>query len=134
MARYSRRRGPVANFALTTTDQLIPGLTVTRAFDNGELLILAHARFDTDSGVTNPNRLSIYINGVQETHPFIEHHVQALQRAMLSLHHIVPTSRGTHTIDLRASSRTPAGDVLIRNTAELVVIQLPRWDQEDDLL
>ncbi len=135
VARLSRRRGPTADFTLTGIFQTITGLSVTRAFDEGELVIIGRARARNTEGVDQLERSRLTLDGTEI--PNTETLVlagAAIALATLSTHALQAIAAGEHTIALQARTDGGPGHSILANTAELSVIQLPVWDTTDDLL
>jgi len=133
MARYSRRSGPPANFELTATPTLITGLTLTRFFDEGELLISAQVEVGNATGVTITPFITVTVDGV--TIPGIRGapNIATGFRGAATLTTIVPIAAGMHTINVLGQGDAIAGDTAVANLAQLTVIQLPQWDQDTDI-
>jgi len=134
VARLSRRRGPTANFALDGTFRTITGLSISRAFDDGELVILARAQVRNDSGVVQLQHCRLVLDGVEIPNSptlVLADAVELL--ASLSTYALQAIAAGPHTIELQARQAAGATNVILANTGELAVIQLPVWDTTDDL-
>lgn len=134
MARISRRSGPVVDFELTNTLTLIPGFTITRSFDDGELLIAFSSTIDNATGALADSTVQVHIDG-QDIGPFTQfENIPNGQRITHAATFIHPIAAGTHTIELRARGMAAVGDTVQDLRTYLTVIQLPRWDAEDDIL
>jgi len=133
--RYSRRRGPTANFECALGYQLITGMSITRFWDEGELLISGMASYNQAAGATSQFGLAIVLDAVTvlpQTPP--TQTVLLGQTASLALKILQPIAQGQHTIQLWATGLAAAGDVIFAQSAELIVIQLPLWDATTDIL
>lgn len=133
MPRYSRRLGPAANFELLATPQAVPGLSITRQWDEGELLILARVLILNGTAGTIGISFAILIDGVQIPQDVAQGQITAGNPSAFSDHALIPISGGIHTIHLVCTGSAVAGDVVLANGAILTVIQLPQWDQPDDI-
>lgn len=133
MTRYSRRSGPAADFALGVTMQTVPGLSITRYYDNGELAILARAEvFNATAGVVNLE-LALFLDGtiINPTARVLA--LPANQSQFLHPDDLLPITEGQHTIELRAASSVGANTRVVQASARLIVIQLPLWDSDADI-
>lgn len=133
MARYSRRTGPPTNFTLNAPSTLIPGLTLTRFFDHGEILIMAQALAKNTIAQTANILMTTELNGVEllPTQVFVRPPADTL--ITLTSHILIAITKGTHTIRLTAAGQfTPTGHILA-GRATLTVIQLPQWDTDADI-
>ncbi|MFQ5986640.1 MAG: hypothetical protein ACE5KQ_04720 [Thermoplasmata archaeon] len=112
----------------------IPGLTVTRFFDAGELW--ASGSFSVFNATGAPSNFEgmILLDGAEVLSNRPSTSVPNNSFGHFSFGLILPISRGVHTIALAARGRAPVGDTVDLNSGVFTVIQLPRWDQEDDLL
>jgi len=134
MARYSARTGPTANFELTAPFVTIPGFTITRSWDHGELFIafgmtilngtaagFSHgARVLLDDQVVGPD------NWVQRS--------SAGFQIVISGSLMTTIAAGAHLIELQADGAAAAGDVVQAGRCTLTVIQLPLWDTDVDII
>lgn len=134
MARYSRRRGPPADFELTTAPQLIPGLTLTRFFDDGELLVSYGIQIRNASGGTRAIRPQLRLDGTNIYLGIIDEVVQSGTRIYITESIILPIVIGQHTIEVFCAGTDVVGDVASIDACHLTVIQLPHWDQSTDVL
>jgi len=133
MARWSQRIGPPTTFELTATPTIIPNLSITRRFDDGELLIFMSVHVDNALAATFERVFDLMIDGV--AHPNI------LASITLPVGFgggcfnaaIIPIAAGQHTIAIRGTGNAAVGDSLPANFSSLTVIQLPQWDDTQDL-
>lgn len=133
MARYSRRTGPASAFDIPATLTVIPGLTITRNCGAGPLLILATAAFQNSTGFPQITTHQLFLDGVALAQTLRDITVLNDMGMNLSIATIEPIAAGIHTIDWRVSGAVGAGDTIRANQAELMMIQLPHWDQDDDV-
>ncbi len=134
MARYSRIRGPSVSFELPAAVVLIPGMSITRQFDQGELLILYTARADNLTAAPTNFQLQLFLDGAATITPILLAQVPLGNSATLSGSALQPIDEGLHTIDLRAQGDAAVGDLVAARSAELIIIQLPLWDQAANLI
>jgi len=134
MARYSRREGPTAPFEITATLTAIPGISITRYYDEGELLILAQAAIDQEQATTTEYRVDVFVDGVSITSPAHLTQLGATAEETLTRIHLHPVTQGEHTIDLRIRGSGNVGDTVPAGGATLIVLQLPLWDSEADII
>lgn len=133
MARYSRRSGPSVAFELTASLVLVPGMTITRFFDAGELLIAYNTRIDNGTVGDVDFVADIVIDGVSvQTNP-PQHRIPAGGLGQLGNTFIASIDAGEHTIELRAGGAAAVGDNIPSDSTFLSVIQLPLWDQATDI-
>lgn len=133
MARYSRRRGPEFDFALSTAPTRVPGMTITRFFDEGELLILAHARIREDAALANQVLLIPVLDGARLYQATHASSLVASGNLTMALTFLSPIAAGIHTLELQASVIAATAAALLADSAELVAIQLPSWDSDADI-
>ena len=135
MARYSQRLGPAAPFELTASMQTITGLSITRFFDNGELLISYYAQLFNSTVIDPDGFYQVTLDGAVIP-------ASQLNRVMWGnstftdvcktfLHSI---SAGVHTLAFQAQGTAAAGETIAANNALLTIVQLPLWDQDDDII
>lgn len=134
MARISRRRGPTANFELTATPTTLPGFTISRYFDDGELLIAFTITIDNTAASPITPNVNINLDGTSIIPGNFLDTLQAASRRTVSRILLEPITAGVHTIELQVSNGATAGELVLANTAELLVIQLPQWDSATDIL
>ena len=134
MARYSRVRGPAANFELTTTLTTVPGLSITRSFGRGTLDISIGCMFvNLVAGpVAFASRLRIDGVAIQAADPLTD--LLASTGVHFSQRLLQAVDPGLHTIDFQVSGSASAGDRINADTGELVVIELPEWDDDVNLV
>ena len=128
MARYSRRRGPPADFELSGGAQIITGLSITRFWDHGEILLLVNLGYSNNIVGNAVVTINVALDGISPflvvpqwsfTHTFF---------ANLSLQTLIPTTEGVHTIDIIGTGNPVASDIILANKSTIVAIQLPLWD------
>ncbi len=134
MARYSRRTGPPVDFAPPGVNTPIPGCSVTRFFDDGELLIAWTVSNLNTSGVTRDMDVNILLDGVNPTTASQNNTCVPTGRHDFGGAMIVPVTEGQHTIDLAATADTHPLFVIPAGNAVLSLIQLPLWDSDADIL
>lgn len=132
--RYSRRRGPAAIFELTAPFTLITGLTISRYWDEGELLISFHARTLNVCGFLSTFQLCPYLDGVAILAAPPAKDIPNGSDGSLSATILQPITQGPHTIQLFASGNAAPGDIIPIQYAELVVVQLGVWDSDRDII
>lgn len=134
MARYSSRTGPPADQELVSAGAPLNGMSITRQFDAGELLILAWSRISNNAGAAAVYGLQTQLDGVTigALGPVLN-----IPNATLGTVHaafLVPITEGPHTLSLFMGGQIAAGDVAQQNGSRLIVIQLPLWDSDGDVL
>ena len=134
MARYSRRVGPVASFQPTGTRQDIPGMFVTRFFDDGELLVSWGVRIFNGDAFPAGGDVEAQLDGVDVKVDPSSWNALASDRIYVSDCILVPISKGIHRIALTVSNFGSVGDVVTGNGAQLTLVQLPQWDSSQDIL
>lgn len=132
--RYSRRRGPTANHEATALWTTIPGMSIARYWDTGPLLICARAVMGNGSGGICNFSIRITIDSIPISGIPPTHHVPDTWNANLSGQWMEPITEGPHTIDLCVIGNAAPGDNIYANSAELIVLQLPLWDDETDFI
>jgi len=134
MARYSRRRGPAADFELTAASLLIPGLTVTRNFGRGTLLYMFSGTvFNGTAGTVNFQAQVL----VDETGSGVLNFLDGVAAGLFSLFSfsgIMPVDPGLHTVEVRMFGVAGVGDIVVQDRSVLSVIELPEWDRDDDFI
>ena len=133
MARLYRRRGPDADFELTAVFQTIPGLSVAALFDEGEILVLGRLRVTNGTGGTISLTTRIQYDGVDQPPVSYAGQIGAGGSEGYTDCAVVQNAGGQHTLRLQAQGDAAAGDVVLANSAELTVIQLPVWSPESFL-
>lgn len=134
MARYSRRRGPNSSVELVDAFTVVPEFTITRTYGRGNLLIDFVGCVQNTTGVS-VNVIGIFIiDGVFTpsagwTQTVLNGSIN--QMVMRLLESIVP---GEHVIQVAFFGSATSGDLLTPGQSELTVLELPAWDQDDDLI
>lgn len=134
MARYSRRIGPAGDFELIASRVLVPGMFVQRHYGRGALLICGHVQIVNGSAVGIEAVLEILLDGVAVGPETMAHDLVAGADGMMAFSFLEPVSPGLHRIELFASGVADVGDVVWRRGSSLVVVELPKWDQDNDLI
>ena len=134
MARYSRIRGPASTFELTAADQLVPGFSITRHWDDGELLIIVASQYFNGTAAAISPFLTVFLDGAALIPNFGAGSVPAAASNTLVGYFLQPVTAGQHTLQLHATGGAAAGDLLLMASTEFTVIQLPSWDQEAELI
>lgn len=133
MARYSRRSGPAANFELTAVAQTIPGMTIERFYDDGELLVMATMRYFNGTAGVGIFLPRILIDGIVYPPVSSREDTPSGFNSTHTFAHIFPITRGRHLIELQGIGSAAAGDHVVFDSAVLTVIQLPLWDRDIDI-
>lgn len=132
--RYSRRRGPPADFELVGLAQLITGFRISRYWDEGELFIGISATVTNTAGGTCRfefiPRLDSVPFGPITLYTDIPNNTSGRNSATF----MQPITQGPHTIELYASGIAAVGDRIIAGSAEFLIIQLGVWDSIDDII
>lgn len=132
MARYSSRRGPNPAFDLLVTEETIPGLTITRHWDEGELLILGQASINNNSAADRNYYIAIRVDGAGAGSAYgLIHNANG---EGLACHACLKITKGEHTISLNAKGTGNPIERINIGAATLTVIQLPIWDQDTDII
>ncbi len=134
MARYSQIIGPAADFSVGGGFGTIPGFTITRFWDDGELLILAGAWYSRGAALGRTWELRAMVDALQQNHLWLAQFAENGQSSSISLSGIVPITQGLHTISLEASGDAAANDFIVAQGTHLTVIQLPLWDDTTGLI
>jgi len=134
MARISRRIGPPANFEITGVDQLVPGMAVTRHFDDGEVLVLGQMQVLNGTAISRDPAIELSVDGVIDPNIFGQPNIPAGAAATCHLEAVIPISQGVHTIAMACIGTNTLGDVVFADHSVWTVIQLPQWDSEADIL
>jgi len=134
MARYTRIRGPAANFTLPNVSTLIPGLDFTRFWDDGELLIIISCRVNNAGGGTTTTDLEPFIDVTTPPGNPLRHTSVIGELFTLTGAYLVSFTEGIHRIRLQALSSTNNGAIVQAGGCSLICIQLPLWDQDVNLI
>src|SRR3972149_5662392 len=108
MARYSRRRGPTAQFELTAAFQTIPQLTITREWDDGEVLILFRHRYNNTIAAQTVFQRQPLLDGAAAVGAIMRTNVPANSNLTTADFWFLPLTAGPHTIALQASGDAAA--------------------------
>ncbi len=133
MARYSRRLGPPSPFALSATLQDVTGMSVTRLYDAGELLITYRANVFNGPGSALAFKVTVTIDDQPIPVSPMEATIGARVGHALAEAIIIPVKAGTHKISMQCAGDGIAGDTLNTNSCQICVIQLPLWDSDADI-
>lgn len=133
MARYSRRLGPAANYELIGTATPIPGMSITRDWDDGELLLIARETILNGTGAQIGASFAFRVDGVQVPADVAQGTIPAGVPGTITDAQLITITKGTHTIDMISAGSAAAGDVVLQNGVSFIVIQLPLWDQDADI-
>lgn len=133
MARISRRTGPTVGFAIPEVFTLIPGLSVTRLFDDGELLILISALPDNGGVSASDFQIRATVDGQALTPGRFSTQLLPGENPTVTGFYLHPINAGIHTINLECLEDVNTGSTILADLSTLIVIQLPTWDQADDL-
>lgn len=139
MARISQRLGPSVDyfFVQAGVQEPIPGLTITRFFDEGELLVLYACTVNNENVAETEFRLKPRVDGQSlagDSFMGMAERVPQGEAVTISGSFIKSIAAGVHTIALFCqASNVPNARVLDLRTV-LTVIQLPQWDQPTDVL
>ncbi len=134
MARYSRIRGPNPAFEVTAANPIVPGMIITRYWDDGEILIILSSEYQNVSGAASTCTYILVLDGVAIGPAFSTPSVPNGGELMTSAHRFAPVQAGNHEIRIQVSGAAAAGDVLTLDGTELTVIQLPLWDDSAQLI
>lgn len=135
MARYSRVRGPATNFQVPTSPIVIPGISLTRTFGDGTLIIAA-----TVSVISlNPTPMAYNFHPVLDGVRFLDTafgqwSLEPGQFQAGSWWVLQPISRGQHTLEVHISAGTASTLRVSADGTEFSVIELPEWDRDDFLV
>lgn len=132
MARWNSLRGPAAPFAFTGAFAAITGLTVTREWDGSPVLIAHNAELNAGAGGAVGTLVAPFVDGIAQGIGF-RRDLAAGEIFRGAAVHFINLAPGSHTIDLRVNGPAGAGNQIPTNGAIFDVIELPRWDTEDNL-
>ena len=124
MARYSRRRKSAFTFTLPGSFATITDMSITRVWDDGELLILAKARMRNDSLVTAQVDIRVVIDGIAVSPIGPGATIVAGATASVADVILQPNNAGAHTIALEGQSTVTPDVIVLGASAQLIVIQL----------
>lgn len=135
MARISARQKQNGTLALTGVDQTSPNYTITRHWDAGPLLILGHMEIQFGGASITRFRGNIVLDGVGLYNAGVLMTQPLGGYGTCPLYMPVNIAAGVHTIAL-SGARDAGADALSWHFhgSSLVVIQLPQWDDETDVL
>ncbi|KKN15102.1 hypothetical protein LCGC14_0989510 [marine sediment metagenome] len=134
MARYSRRRGPAVDFEMTDVFTLIPGMVIERSYGRGILLITGHVRLKNTTVAVAVANLKLQFDRVFISVQYLVQSVGVNENAVISFSFLQAIDPGVHTIELFALGVVAVGDRVLVGGSELIVIELPAWDQDDDIV
>ncbi len=134
MARYSRRRGPLANFELTATFVTVTGFTIRRSFGRGVLDLSMTARCLNGTGATVIINTRFLLDGVVAGPGRTGISVPAAARGTVALRALVALTQGFHVVECQVIGGAAAGDVVEADSAEFVCVEIPVWDSDEDLI
>lgn len=134
MARYSRIIGPALDYTVTAVETVIPGFSVTREWDDGELLLLVSSRIA--GSVLSSERMQLRpridldpataLNYILDTETTLD--------TTFAFATLLQMTAGRHTIDLTAVRVDPVAFTIRGGRTELILIQLPLWDSVANLV
>lgn len=134
MARMSRVRGPAVAFEMVDSMTTVPGFSITRSFGRGTLDISVQFMVLNLVGSTVGPTVRLRVDGVAT-------HVTDPSFTILNntefwgfLRALISVTPGIHTIDFQILGSTSAGDTVIAGRSELIVIELPDWDDDINLV
>ena len=135
MPRYSRVRAPASSFETFTALTLLPGALVQRLFGLGPLFISGYVRFDNSSGLTVSGQVDIRVDGVSIAGGSLPLTTQETGRSVaVPFVHFVAPQAGVRLIEVFVGGVDNANHTVPLLGCELVVVELPRWDSDDDLI
>ena len=135
MPRYSRVRAPASTFETFTALTLLPGALVQRLFGLGPLLVSGYVRFDNSSGLTVSGQVDVRVDGVSIPGGSLPLTTQETGRsAAVPFVHFIEPSPGVRLIEVFVAGVDTALHTVPLLGCELVVIELPLWDSDDDLI
>ncbi len=134
MARNSRVRGPTGIFTMPVPFTPVTGMSISRPWDDGPILLLARARMSNAGAASVNFCLQIWEDGTSISGVPMCQDIPAGSAAVIAHGHLHLPSAGAHTYQLAGSADGAATSRLVAGGAELIAIQFPRWDQEDGLI
>lgn len=134
MARYSRVRGPAADFELAVASARVTGMVIDRLWDDGELLVLYSSRVANVTAAAARLFVQIVLDGSVVLGSARSAEVVVNGEATLTGALLLPVAAGRHVIELFGSGVAAVGDVVQVNATSFVVIQLPLWDDPANLV
>lgn len=137
MSRSIRIRGPAGPFDvpdLLSPFATIPGFTVTRSFDDGDLVILLSIY--TSNGAAGGDRLTIAvrIDGTRIPIGAPDHFVPGSQVNIITLNYAQPLAAGTHTIDVQVQGGLGTALNIPNGRTELIILQTGPLSPADDFI
>lgn len=134
MARYSRRRGPAADFELTAVAQAIPGFDILRSFGRGTLQFLFSGVF-LNAGIGVVTIVGGFLVDGGSLFPVGYSQVFAPGiRGVISFGSLQPIDPGSHLLQVFLIGDAAVGEVVLADRSEFYVVELPEWDRDTDLL
>jgi hypothetical protein len=131
MARYSRVGGPAIDSPLAAAFANIPGLSISRTWDDGPLILICTVGLVNGTPAPVDCAFAFAIDGAP--HYPQNYAVRIPNGAGISLTHadVVAIAAGRRTITVQAQS---TGDPLVvaeHDLCSLTVLQLPQWDDDE---
>lgn len=134
MARYSRRRGPSVDFFLTSGLNPVPGFDVVRHFGRG-VLDLRFSGSLSPLGITPINTFfSFLVDGVGVPVIPFQSSIATDTTLVACFSSLEPIEPGFHLVQVAFDLGNGISSVLHQRFSEFIVIELPEWDQDDDLI
>ena len=134
MARIARIRGPASSFELTGSFVLVPGFTFTRSYGNGTLDISVTLASDNVTAGNTALALDVQIDGVTVAINAARQSLAPPLIGSVAFRTLEPILPGIHTIQVLALGDAAAGDTIRAGSMDLVVIELPQWDDESFII
>lgn len=134
MARFTTIRGPAVSFQPGGGIATIPGLSVTRHFQGGPVLILFTCMVENFTGILQNLTLDLTLDATRISGFAYLNEVSNNHRVLPNLHHMILIPCGTHTIAARANGPNSADFLIIADNAYFTIIELPEWDQDDQVV
>lgn len=134
MARYSQVIGPAADFIIPISPLTIPGMTINRFWDDGELLIAYTIQRLNASAVLQTAILTILIDNSPLTphNPFWD--VPAGGAGNIAGTGIFPITSAYHRVSIFIQGSGDPADIIFAQGTTLTVIQLPLWDSPSGII
>lgn len=134
MARYSRIRGPASVVDLASTLTLISGFSITRTFGLGLVLVSYSTSLFNNTGASTFWLMSVVLDGVAILNSQQRVNAGVPHGHNISWTDIFEIACGRHTFELHGRGSVAAGNEINLEQTNLLVIELPPWDQEEGLI
>lgn len=133
--RYTRIRGPQNIWTVPSSLTPPPGFSVTRVFGVGPLDLTFSCWYENQSFNANTVLFDFQVDGVNQ-HPFQSprHIAQINDDILITLRLLVAPIPGLHTVQPVIRGNGQAGNVLIQGGTEFVLIELPSWDDDAEII